>query len=391
MRDTRKNAKTIGSLTPDDLTATGRYHSGDCSRPRQGSSAAWELTATQRCHAGDCSRRRQASSAGEPTAAELCHTVDCRGPRQGPSSAGDSTTARRATSPAVQAGEDIKEAPRVIRMVACDLDGTLLEPGESGVEPIREIMALLRSRNVRFTLATGRVFGSVKPLLDELDLQDPVVTNGGAMVAAKGETPLLEKKIQRAVAARIANELRPQDIPFYYIVGKDMLTEWEGPETESYSQGIGYPIKVVSAGYLDTLEPTQIVVRVNPEEAVRFVRLYEKRPNQSIQCLRSLPHLVEFQAKGVSKACGLAFLSSHFGIRREEVLAIGDGLNDLDMLKWAGVSGCVANAHPEACHAAFYVSNRPYAEGVLEIIEKFTMPIQCQTKESEVLPCQKNR
>lgn len=315
---------------------------------------------------------------GSPAPDRSAKAIENHGNRtrqRGQAAAGKPRTTQHATNARVHAGEDVKEPPRVIRMVACDLDGTLLRPGDSGIEPIKTVMKLLRSKNVEFTLATGRVFGSVEPLLKSLDLRGPVVTNGGAMVAAQGDDPLLEEKIQRAVATDIAEELRSHSIPFYYIVGKDMLTEWGGPETQQYSRGIDYPIEVVPTRYLNALEPTQIVVRVNPDKAERFVELHEKRGNPSVKCVRSLPHLVEFQAKGVSKASGLAFLSSLFGFPREEILAIGDGLNDLDMFKWAGVSGCVSNAHPKACDAASYVSNRPYAEGVLEIIEKFTIPV----------------
>ncbi len=274
-------------------------------------------------------------------------------------------------------GEALKTIERArIKMVACDLDGTLLGPGESGIEAAKEISLFLRSFGIRLTLATGRVFGSVEPLLLQLALTDPVVTNGGALVSARGEPPLMEDRIHRSSAARIATELRSLRIPFYYIAGKDMLTEWDGPETVRYSEGIGYRIEVVPVGSLQGMEPTQIVVRVSPDEADRFVESYKGRWPGSVQCVKSLPHLVEFQAKGVSKARGLAFLSSHFGLSREEVLSIGDGLNDLDMLKWAGVSGCVGNAHPEACARASYVSEKPYAEGVLDIIKKFTTPVQ---------------
>jgi Cof subfamily protein (haloacid dehalogenase superfamily) len=262
-----------------------------------------------------------------------------------------------------------------IKMVACDLDGTLLGPGESGMEAAKEISGFLRSLGIRLTLATGRVFGSVEPFLLQLALTDPVVTNGGALVSAIGEPPLMEDKIDRISAGGIAAELRSLRVPFYYIAGKDMLTEWDGPETVRYGENIGYRITVVPVGALQGMEPTQIVVRVAPEEADRFVESYQERRHRSVQCVKTLPHLVEFQARGVSKARGLSFLSSHFGLEREEVLAIGDGLNDLDMLKWAGISGCVGNAHPEACAKASYVSEKPYAEGVFDIIKKFITPV----------------
>jgi len=84
-----------------------------------------------------------------------------------------------------------------------------------------------------------------------------------------------------------------------------------------------------------------------------------------------LPHLLEIQPLGVSKAKGLEFLACYMGIPRENVFTIGDGLNDLDMLMWSGMKAAVANAHAAVKQTVPYVSTAPYSEGVMEIVEKF--------------------
>lgn len=258
-----------------------------------------------------------------------------------------------------------------VRLLACDLDGTLLGPGGSGLESAKEVVDYCKSRGVAFTIATGRVFGSVRKYLSYLEIDAPVITNGGAMVAALDREPLMEKTIDPDVALRIAGYLRGERLPFYFIAGKDMFTEWDGPETGQYSANISFDIKVVPSLDSMGIAPTQIAVRVPPEKALGHVTAFRADWSPAaVTVLLSLPHLIEFQAGGVSKAGALQFLAAELGIDREEVLAVGDGLNDLDMLAWAGRCACVGNAHPQVAALVGEVAAGSFAEGVLEIIKK---------------------
>lgn len=261
-----------------------------------------------------------------------------------------------------------------VRLFACDLDGTLLGPGETGLQAARAVVHYCRSRGVAFTLATGRVFGAVEKYLQAsqggLDLTHPIVTNGGAVVAWPDGRPILERAINSGTARIIAAGLREMGLPFYFTAGRNMFTEWAGPETENYANAISFGIDVVSS--LSTLDiaPTQIAVRVEPAEAYRLAQDFRALWPQ-VTVLVSLPHLIELQADGVSKSSGLEYLAASLGIAREEVLAVGDSLNDLDMLAWAGQSACVGNAHPEVSKRVQAVAQGSYSEGVMEIAQKF--------------------
>lgn len=257
-----------------------------------------------------------------------------------------------------------------MRLLACDLDGTLLGPGGAGLATAKEVVDYCRVRGVHFTIATGRVFGAVERYLSHLEIADPVITNGGAMVAALGREPLMEKPIDPKTAASIARELRREGLPFYLIVGKHMVTEWSGPDTAQYSASLSFDIRVVPSVSTLGIAPTQVAVRVPPGDAAAYVRVFRSLWSPRITVLHSLPHLIELQAEGVSKAGGLEFLAGTLGVAREEVLAVGDSLNDLDMLAWAGHSACVGNAHPEVAARVEVVAQAQFAEGILEILKK---------------------
>jgi Cof subfamily protein (haloacid dehalogenase superfamily) len=257
-----------------------------------------------------------------------------------------------------------------IRLLACDLDGTLIGPGGFGLNTAKQVVQHCESRGVAFTIATGRVFGSVVRYLTSLEVTGPVITNGGALVASLGEEPLWQRTIDPQTARRIAAHLRGLRLPFYFIAGKDMCTEWTGRETREYSKNISFDITVVPCLDDRGLAPTQIAVRVPPDAAGRYVEEFKGAFGQESTVLLSLPHLIEFQAQGVSKASALEFLAHKMGVAREDVLAVGDSLNDLDMLAWAGKSACVGNARPEVAALVGEVAAGRFSEGVLEVVKK---------------------
>jgi Cof subfamily protein (haloacid dehalogenase superfamily) len=272
--------------------------------------------------------------------------------------------------------DDIENSASRIKLVACDLDGTLLGPGGTGIDAAREAVDLCRALGLEFTIATGRAFGSVEKFLIHLGLVGRVITNGGAMVAALGKDPIYHRTIDASLASVIADHLRALKLPFYFIVGKDMLTEWEGPETAEYSANLSFDIRVVDSLAPLGLSPTQIAVRVPAGVADSLVCMFKERWGGRACIIKSLPHLIEFQASGVSKASALEYLASSLGVHRSEVLAVGDGLNDMDMLVWAGCSACVGNACPEVRAVSDHVSQALYAEGVLEVIKKIIGNLQ---------------
>lgn len=256
-------------------------------------------------------------------------------------------------------------------LLVCDLDGTLVGPNDYGLEQARQTLDLCRKHGSRVTVATGRAFGAAKKYLEYLGIDEPVITNGGGLIARIGSPPIYERTIDRHVAQNIALELTGLEYPFYFVVGKDMYTHIEGPETERYSRVLGYDINIVESIKKIPGSPTQIVLRVHAEEADRILSMLHAKWQPKVTVTKSMPHLLEIQPPGVSKARALEFLTDSMDVEREEVLAIGDGLNDLDMLVWSGMRATVSNAHEIVKRNVPYIAQKPFSEGVHEIVQKF--------------------
>ncbi len=256
-------------------------------------------------------------------------------------------------------------------MVACDIDGTLIGPDGHGIDVARQALDFCRKRGIRVTAATGRAFAAAEKYLEALGVNEPAITDGGALIARIGEPPIYEKTIDKMTAQDIALDLQKIGYPFYLLVGKHMYTDVKGPETARYSRILGYTIKTVDSIKEIQGRPTQIVLRVPPEKADCILLELQSRWQPKITVLKSLPHLLEIQPPGVSKAKALEFLAGIMNIDRHEIFSIGDGLNDLDMLMWSGMKAAVNNAHELVKRNVPYVSQHKFAEGVLEIVEKF--------------------
>ncbi len=258
-----------------------------------------------------------------------------------------------------------------VRLLVCDLDGTLIGPEDRGLDAAKHTLDFCRMQGTRVTVATGRAFGAAKKHLVYLGIDEPIIANGGALIARIGEPPIYEKTIDRHVAQNIALELKALGYPFYFLVRKDMYTHVKGPETEKYSRLLGYGINIVESIREIPGAPTQIALRVPPEESDRILRSLHAKWLPKVTVIKSLPHLLEIQPPGVSKAKAVEFLAGSMNIDREEVLAIGDGLNDLDMLMWSGMRAAVQNAHEIVKRNVPYVSRKPYSEGVRDIVQEF--------------------
>jgi len=122
---------------------------------------------------------------------------------------------------------------------------------------------------------------------------------------------------------------------------------------------------------LDLFSPTYrfsdlAFARTVPADEVRMV--LADRPVQVIDT----GFAIHLQAPGISKATALAALAAKLGLSPTDFLAIGDSVNDVAMLKAAGIGVTVANAHPETKAAAVYISKKAYGDGFIEAVEKYS-------------------
>lgn len=242
-----------------------------------------------------------------------------------------------------------------IRLLACDLDGTLADhDGHISAESVAAL-ARARSQGILVVVATGRLPYVIGPFLDRVGVTtEPFVAAQGALIGYRDGRILrrltLDPNVARQAAA-IARDLGA-DVGFFQedqimIDGHAFAPE----QYETWFGGHAHP-DPDTAGRLDGRLIKFMAIHPNVDAVPHLVATLRDVLGPRADVTRSWHHFVEATAPGADKGAALAWLCARFGITANEVLAIGDGGNDVTMLRWAGKSAAPVDADPAALAAA---------------------------------------
>lgn len=274
------------------------------------------------------------------------------------------------------------------RLLALDLDGTVLDPDGELRETVRQAVIAAQDAGLRVVLCTGRRFRSTRPVAQELQLNGPVVVHNGALVkdVASAETlhchPLPETLCRRGL--EVLRQLAP---PLIYIDAfreqVDILTEpmeHLHPFQQEYLQD-----NIQYCRFVDDLRAERLQGVVMLSIMAEAERLQALRPivedalagqghTKMILNKNFRGHILEVLPATVSKWQALERLMAAEGLTAEEVMAIGDDYNDLEMIRGAGLGIAMANAVEPVREAAGYVTGSNDDDGVVQAIERFVLP-----------------
>ncbi|HEV2705642.1 MAG TPA: Cof-type HAD-IIB family hydrolase [Pyrinomonadaceae bacterium] len=284
-----------------------------------------------------------------------------------------------------------------IRLIALDLDGTLLDSRGQLSERNRRAVAEARRRGVRVALVTGRRFRDARPLALELGLDVPVISHNGALTkhARTLETVaalLMPVETARAVvvAGRAAGAcaLVSDDHEGAGVLVYEHLLETNRPLAQyvAWSRRIHGDEEVDEAirhvpsldAYLDHA-PVHITFSGSYEGMRQLQETLAARLGARVKLLLTLYAKLDFGLLDVlhpeaSKGAGLAALAADERFTREEVMAVGDNLNDLEMLEYAGTGVVMANAEASLRERAeFHTTTTNDEDGVAVAIERFVL------------------
>ena len=269
------------------------------------------------------------------------------------------------------------------KLVASDLDETLLADDHHVPGRVRRAIAAARGRGVRFVPCTGRPADSVGVTLEELGLagseEDYTLSfNGGCLTRNSSTQPLTSCSLPFERACQIyAKGVREGLCMHVNTLGPVYLYNYV-PEERAYIQG--------RMNIVETAEPTLDFLAGQTVVKIVFMSLSMSRLErikksmckagitEGLDVYYSGNRYLEFNAPGVNKGTGLMGLADRLGIAPEETIAIGDNSNDVSMIRAAGLGCAVANATDEAKAAADYVCQADNNAGaVAEVIEKFVL------------------
>lgn len=268
------------------------------------------------------------------------------------------------------------------RLLALDIDGTLVNSRHELTEPTRAAVRAVRAAGVQVVLATGRRYSRTLPLVEPLGLDLPLITASGALIKHPADHRTLfmaqfDPTVLRAMLSHI--ERRGYDAILYtdsFAQGFDFhcpTRETNPPELADF-----YLLNPEDARIHPTLmrDPPDdafagFVIGQRPDMLALAAELVGQWPDHLyVHVLRS-PRYVGFMCEiapaGVSKWSGVLHLASEWGIEPAEICAVGDDVNDLPMIVGAGLGVAMANSVPELKLAADRIAPCNDSDGVVEV------------------------
>ncbi|MDD4766368.1 MAG: Cof-type HAD-IIB family hydrolase [Desulfotomaculaceae bacterium] len=264
---------------------------------------------------------------------------------------------------------------REYKLVAVDLDDTLLSRDLQVTGRVRKAVAAVRAAGVYFTVSTGRMYKSAVRIAGELGIGIPLITYQGALVknSLSGEV-LVDRPLPLAYAREIIARVHQYGYHLNAYLDDRLLMERDDEAGRRYAAIAGVEAEVVGdlLEYLDR-DPTKVIAIAKEPLIDRLKNELDPLYEGKITVSKSKPYFLEFAHIEATKGQALAFLASFFDIKREEIMAVGDSYNDLDMLEYAGLGVVVGNAREEIKKFADYVTTASYGDGVVEALEKFIL------------------
>lgn len=261
------------------------------------------------------------------------------------------------------------------RLVAMDLDDTLLTDDLTVSGPTREAMKRAISQGVKLTIATGRMFASAKQTAEQVGLNVPIITYQGSLIRnLLDEQVLYERAVPADAARKLYEFTRERGLHLQTFIGDRLYSFDEGEKLIAYAAQSRIPYAVV-AGFGDLPEGSHTKMIIIDEPAKLDELMPELRPllGDGVHMTKSKAHFLEFLHPEGTKGHALRFLAAHFGIPMEETIAIGDAWNDREMIEAAGLGVAMANGVPALKEIADYVTLGNNEDGVAHVLEKFVL------------------
>lgn len=264
-----------------------------------------------------------------------------------------------------------------IRLVAIDLDDTLLDSQHRISSVCIEAIQKARKRGVLITLATGRMFKAALPYAEQIGIDLPLIIYQGALVMnSRSQKVFYCRPIPTAVIMQVIAFLQQHAMDYHLYTRHLLHARDRSRYLEKHVEVTGVQPSLhedldAIAGREEILEIMALAGSERSQTA-----MYGHLKEQFGECLHITPfkyHTLELMDREANKARALEFLARRYRISREEVMAIGDGHNDRPMLEWAGIGVAMGNASEAVKEAADFITLSNDEEGVAAAIHEYVL------------------
>lgn len=265
----------------------------------------------------------------------------------------------------------------MIKMIATDIDGTILKWGLDFTPKVKDCIKKLKDRGVKIVLVTGRMHCAALPVAKELQLDTPIISYQGGLIKDFNNNTLYQKNLEPDYAKKIIQWARENNIHINLYLDDKLYVEHDNDTVKFYTDGkfIDYTVCSFDDLKIENVNKILAIDLTNYEKVSSWVdELSEKFPELYI--VKSTPYFCEIGSKQAKKSLGVEFLRKMWGIKKEEVLAIGDQNNDIDLIQSGGIGVAMGNGSDEIKKCADCITDTVDNDGFATAVEKFVFQQQ---------------
>lgn len=282
----------------------------------------------------------------------------------------------------------------MIKLIASDLDGTMFEKGNVIPETNLKAINDINNANINFTICTGKTYSLFKNICEDIGTGYGIFGNGNQIINLKTGEEIYRKLLKNEDVLFCINTAKKLKLHIHLYTNKEVITEkllymdLRNFELTKNDKNIDLEFKIVTdiQEYVESehLEILKLVISAEKDLA-SLKSEFSKNKNLQVNLIRKVDkyrdeiigkeyEYLDIMPAGINKEQALEVLENYLKIDKSEVLAIGDNLNDLEMIKYSGVGIAVANAYDEVKEVANYTTtttaqNGGFAEAVYKFIK----------------------
>ena len=264
---------------------------------------------------------------------------------------------------------------RKIKMVATDIDGTILNWDFGGFTPeVKECVKNLCASGVKVVLVTGRMHRATTFLADDLGLDTPIVSYQGGLIKEnkKDGRVFYRKDLDTEHAKEIIKWAKDNNVHINLYMDDVLYVEKDDDIIKQYTDARYIDYTVCPFDSLEIKNVNKILaIKYGDADTVTGWVDYLSKKYPELYIVKSTPYFCEISNKDARKSCAVEYLCGQWGIKKDEVLTIGDQNNDIELLKSGGIKVAMGNATPELKECADYITDTVDNNGFVKAVNKF--------------------
>jgi Cof subfamily protein (haloacid dehalogenase superfamily) len=268
----------------------------------------------------------------------------------------------------------MNQTVRPVRLIGLDLDGTLLHSDQTISKRALRAIDGARAKGVKVTVATGRMFVTSISYVKEIGVDMPFVVSQGAMIRTVDGGVISHMPVPAEMARQVVGYALEHGHHVNVYMDDHLYVQEAGESVQDYLAKFPYSCTVCDLmELLKDQSPTKVLLLEDPEAMPALRANLDRLFEGQLHMVLSDPSFLEVNHKDTNKWESLKTIGDLYGIEADEIMAVGDSLNDLEMVRDAGWGVAMGNAMEEVKRAARFVTETNDGDGAAKAIERWAL------------------